>query len=287
MGVDLPLSTILHAPTTAGLAALIDGPPEQRIPLLVQLRPGHEGLPLFVVHALLPLRPLVLRLRTKRPVFGLEERGLEPSADPQTRIRDMAQANVNTIRSVQPHGPYALVGYSFSGLVAFEMARRLAVLGEEVDMLALIDTEVHHACLPAASRWLFLIGLPFRAARSVLSAPRTQLPQHLRTAVRRVAPRVPVAPSHFRHRLGAIDEHAFAAYRPRPYAGSATLFVAAARRARRCNPTAVWRRALQDRLAVEHIPGAHHHVGSEPTVSVLAERMSAHLESRGAEGSSD
>jgi acetoacetyl-CoA synthetase len=287
MGVDLPPSTILHAPTTAALAALIDGPPERRVPSVVQLRPGHEGLPLFVVNALLPLRPVVLRLRTNRPILGLEERGMEPREDPETRIEYMAQTFVDTIRSVQPHGPYALVGYSFSGLVAFEMARRLTMLGEEVDTLALIDPEVHHSCLSPASRWMFLIGLPFRAARSVLSAPRTQLPLQLRTAVRRVARRqVAGGPSPLQRRFQAIDQQAFAAYRPGPYAGRATLFVAERRRARRCDPTSVWRRVLQDRVVVEYIPGAHDQVAGEPNVQVLVDRLTADLENRRAGGSS-
>jgi acetoacetyl-CoA synthetase len=279
LGVDLPLSAILQAPTTTALAALIDGPAEQRVRPVLPLRPGDDGLPVFVVNALLPLHPLVVRLKTNRPVFGLEERRLEPGEDPNNRVADIAQAYVDTIRSLQPHGPYALVGYSFSGLVAFEMARRLATLGEEVDTLALIDSELHHSCLPPASRWLFLVGLPFRVARSVLSAPRTQLPLYLRRVTRRVLPRGQVAASPFQRRLDA-NEDAFAAYCPEPYAGSATLFVAEARRARRGNPISVWRRVMQDRLTVEFMPGGHEHVATEPTVSLLADRLSAQLKAR-------
>ncbi len=275
MGVDLPLSAILDAPTTAALAALIDGPAEERVRPLVPLRPGDEGPPVFVVNALLPLHPLVARLRTNRPVFGLEERRIEPGQDES--VEDIAKTYVDTIRSEQPHGPYALVGYSFSGLVAFEMARHLATLREEVDTLVLIDSEVHHACLPTVSRWLFLAGLPFRAARSVLSAPRTQVPGHLRDAAPGVVSRGRVAPTPFERRKAA-NEEAFAAYRPGPYSGSATLFVAEARRARRGNPLSVWRGIMGERLTVEYMPGAHDHVAGEPTLSVLADRLSAQLD---------
>ncbi|HAL82003.1 MAG TPA: hypothetical protein DCO83_07035 [Mucilaginibacter sp.] len=37
-----------------------------------------------------------------------------------------------------PDGPYALSGYSFGGIIAFEMARQLEALGKEVKMLATI-----------------------------------------------------------------------------------------------------------------------------------------------------
>ncbi|MDX6672856.1 MAG: acetoacetyl-CoA synthetase, partial [Solirubrobacteraceae bacterium] len=228
LGVDLPVSTLLRASTTAALAAVIDGPAAERFPSLQPLRPGTGGSPLFVVHALhgdvLFFRPLALRMSTDRPVYGLQARGLDPREQPQTRIEDMAETYVETIRSVQPHGPYALAGYSFGGLVAFEMARRLSVLGEDVDMLELIEARVHHNCLPTHLRRRFLAGLPFRVLRTALFGPRSHPPQYLRKAVLRVAPWAPIAPpapvwGPLPPRLGELEPiswQAFNAYRPGP-----------------------------------------------------------------------
>lgn len=292
MGVDLPLSTLLRAPTPAALAAIIDGPEGERFPSLVALRPGIEGPPLFVVHALhgdvLFFRPLALRLRTERPVYGLQARGLDPRQEPQTRIEDMAETYVDTIRSVQPHGPYALAGYSFGGLVAFEMARRLADLGEQVDALELIEARVHHDCLPPRPRRRFLVGLPFRLLRTALFGPRTRPPQYLRKAVLRVAPWVPIAPPEpvwgpLPQRLRELEPvswKAFNGYRPGPYAGSATLFLGEFCGPTQCDPVPVWRRVLRDGLTVERIPGGHTEVVSEPAIDVLADRLTAHLEAR-------
>ncbi len=146
MGVDLPLSTLVRAQTTADLATVIDSPAEDRVPSIVLLRPGTAERPLFLVHSIsgdvLQLRPLALRLDTDRPVYGIQALGLDPRETPQTRVEEMAAGYVQTLRSVQPGGPYALGGHSFGGLVAFEMARILTGQGERVDWLGLIDAQV-------------------------------------------------------------------------------------------------------------------------------------------------
>ena len=45
------------------------------------------------------------------------------------------------MRKVRPHGPYLLCGYSFGGVVAYEMACQILAAGEEVEFLGLVDTE--------------------------------------------------------------------------------------------------------------------------------------------------
>jgi acetoacetyl-CoA synthetase len=294
IGVDLPVSTLLRAETTAAMAAVIDGPPGDRFPSLQPLRPGTRGSPLFVVHALhgdvLFFLPVALRMSTDRPVYGLQARGLDPREEPQTRIEDMAESYVETIREVQPHGPYALAGYSFGGLVAFEMARRLTMLGEDVDMLELIEARVHHDCLPPPLRRRFLAGLPLRVLRTALFGPSSHPPQYLRKAVLKVAPWAPIAPpapvwGPLPPRLGELEPtswQAFNAYRPGAYAGSARLYLAEFCGPTQCDPIPVWERVVQDGLTIEQIPGGHTDVVSEPTASVLAERLAAHLESRAA-----
>jgi thioesterase domain-containing protein len=55
-------------------------------------------------------------------------------------VEEAAECYVNEIMKLHPHGPYNLVGGCFGGLVVFEMARRLRLLGEPVGVVALIDT---------------------------------------------------------------------------------------------------------------------------------------------------
>ena len=57
-----------------------------------------------------------------------------------TRVEDMAAVYLAEIRKIQPSGPYHLVGYSFGGVVAYEMVRQLKSSGEQVGVIGLIDT---------------------------------------------------------------------------------------------------------------------------------------------------
>ncbi|MFI0263704.1 alpha/beta fold hydrolase [Streptomyces sp. NPDC017056] len=63
----------------------------------------------------------------------------EPGARPAT-VADMAADYLEQIRTVQPAGPYHLLGWSFGGAVAHAMATRLQEQGEQVALLALLDS---------------------------------------------------------------------------------------------------------------------------------------------------
>jgi acetoacetyl-CoA synthetase len=282
MGVELPLSTLVYAQTTEELAAVIDGPGGLSVPPLVLLRPGTEGLPLFITHGIsgdiLQLRTLALRLRTDRPVFGIQARGLNPGEQPHARVEEMADAYVDTIRSIQPRGPYFLVGHSFGGLIAFEMARRLTDMGERVELLGLVDASFHHRCLPLPSRLVFLASRHLRYVRAGLDPPETRLSRYLRRISRRPAPPPPepVMPPVHRY-VDQLGWEAFRAYRPAPYDGSAVLFFAEVRDPELFNPLPVWTRLVRGGLTVENISGGHVDAIAEPHVRVLAERLDAHL----------
>jgi thioesterase domain-containing protein len=60
-------------------------------------------------------------------------------------IEAMAASYIDAIRKVQPQGPYQLLGWSFGGIVAYEMANQLRHAGENIALLALLDTSIPHA----------------------------------------------------------------------------------------------------------------------------------------------
>src|SRR5689334_25000388 len=79
----------------------------------------------------------------------------------------MAETYLDSIRKIQPNGPYSLAGYSFGGLVAFEMACRLRSAGETVALLALLETDLHHRFLPLPHKLAYAGVLAARVVRKL------------------------------------------------------------------------------------------------------------------------
>ena len=87
-------------------------------------RPGHNG-------DVFCYRPLADHLDERRPLYGIEPKGLDGSPVPGT-IEEMAAYEVEQIRAFQPEGPYFLAGYCAGGSITFETARQLSDSGAEV-----------------------------------------------------------------------------------------------------------------------------------------------------------
>ncbi len=155
-GRQLPITTIYDAPTVAELAALMDSEAAPRFSPLVPLKDGDGTAPFYIVHGIggtvIELAALGKLIRTKGPVYAVQARGLDGIEPPFTSIAAMAEYYLETIRQIQPAGPYLLGGYSFGGLVAFEMARLLERAHELVAQLVMIDAYAHPQTWPLKSR---------------------------------------------------------------------------------------------------------------------------------------
>jgi acetoacetyl-CoA synthetase len=142
-GREMPPVTIYQAPTIAALANLLEQPNTPKFPPLVLLKSGTDQPPIFLAHGLggtaMDFYQIVKHIRTERPIYGMQARGIDGADAPFDRIEDMAQFHLDAIREIQPHGPYLLIGYSLGGLVALEMAQRLLKKRESVGLLAMID----------------------------------------------------------------------------------------------------------------------------------------------------
>lgn len=138
LGIDVPPSTLVEAPTVAQLATLLELD-AGTWPTVVPIRPEGDLTPLVVVHAIegeVFFAALIARdLAPDRPVLGIRA-----SATAQDEsIEQMATRYVEALRAARPSGPYALYGYSFGSYVALEMARSLVAAGEVVEALVLGD----------------------------------------------------------------------------------------------------------------------------------------------------
>ena len=143
---NLPLSTLFQGATIEELASILRQQGEiQQWSSLVGIQTKGSKPPFFCVHPIggnvLCYADLAHHLGNEQPFYGLQARGITGKQKPRISIEDMATDYLESIRSVQPQGPYYLGGWSFGGLVAFEMAQQFQSLGEQVALLALIDTQ--------------------------------------------------------------------------------------------------------------------------------------------------
>ncbi len=300
--VDFPISVLFEAPTIAACAAMIEeriGPaedapkaPPRRFTHLVAMheREGGPCRPFFLVAGMfgnvLNLRHLAQLLGGYRPFYGLQARGLYGDQPPHTTLPDAAADYIAELRQVQPHGPYLIGGFSGGGLTAWEMTRQLEDAGQEVSLLALLDTPL--PVRPALSR---ADKAAIKMAEFRRKGPAYALEWlRARQAWRAAEAAGPVAQGdHAFHNvvIEAAFRAAIATYQLPPRKGRTTLFrppldrhwqVTGGRFVTRAkeyvfadNDLTRFAPALQ----VIEVPGDHDGMVLEPNVRVLAARMRA------------
>ncbi|MFD8827562.1 amino acid adenylation domain-containing protein, partial [Streptomyces sp. NPDC059605] len=156
LGAEMSVVSIFEAPTVAALAVrLAETDGAGPLSRLLPLRSGGTGAPLFCVHPLgglsWPYAGLAEHLPAEVGLYGLQAAGLgEDEPLPET-VEEMAADYVAHIRTVQPEGPYRLLGWSLGGRVAHAMAGQLEAAGQEVELLALLDAYPRTEAEPSAS----------------------------------------------------------------------------------------------------------------------------------------
>jgi amino acid adenylation domain-containing protein len=147
-GNRLPLAGLLKHPTIKKFAAYMDRE-SFTWDSLVPLKTQGTKPPLYIIHGanhqVLIFDALAKYLDKDQPVYGLQSRGLDGYTEPHDSIDDMAADYIEEIVASNPDGPYALAGFSYGGIVAYEMARQLKAQGKEVTILAQFDTYIYPA----------------------------------------------------------------------------------------------------------------------------------------------
>jgi acyl transferase domain-containing protein len=112
--------------------------------ILIPLQEKGDKAPIFAVPGAggnaLSMQQLSHALGNRQPFYCLEPVGLDGYATPMASVDAIAEFNILALQSVQPKGPYRLLGYSNGGIVAFEMARKLLDRGEKVASLTMLDS---------------------------------------------------------------------------------------------------------------------------------------------------
>ncbi|WP_243729356.1 non-ribosomal peptide synthetase [Paludibacterium purpuratum] len=149
-GVSLPILAILTHPTVRALAACViagGAPNIAEYDPIVALQTSGDKTPLFCVHPgvgeVLVFVSLAQYFVNERPFYALRARGFNEGESYFTDFDEMVSTYVAAIRARQPHGPYAIAGYSYGGAVAFEIAKVLEAAGERVDFVGIFNLPPH------------------------------------------------------------------------------------------------------------------------------------------------
>jgi thioesterase domain-containing protein/acyl carrier protein len=296
-GVALPLSSLFKDGTIRNQARLLTEEPSARAwTPIVPLKPTGTRPPFFLVHGIggevLSFQALAKNIGPDQPVFGIQANTQEGPGF-FTTVEDIAAIYLRAMRTHAPRGPYRLGGYSSGAIVAFEMARALRTMGEEVSALLILDGTVPNARPPRASllqAWRFLANVAYWVVDDeFFSLSRRDQLVRLKGKLRAMAGPVVQATRNgggpqvdIRDRLGlwrmpkesaaSLEAHfnMINAYRPHSYPGKITVLRARAHALLASPPPDLgWGALARDGVRVMTVPGDHDSILKEPHVRVL------------------
>ncbi len=289
-GVRLPLAVLFQEPTLSGLARAISQRTASGGSPLIALRDASHEPPFFCVHpaggGVLCYAELARHLGPDRPFYALEARGYEGDQLPHDELPAMAADYLTAIRERCGESPRWLAGWSFGGVVAFEMARQLRRESQEAPGLILIDSPAPGLVTPDRDEAELLgdfarhLGLDaaanLRGPQALGRIHQLGLDEGLWSA------EVDLARIERYFRLYRANLTALERYSPRPYDCRMTLFRAQEDLGGNSEPTAGWD-SFADEVEVRIVPGDHFTMMKEPRVRALAEQLRRYLE-RGGSG---
>jgi thioesterase domain-containing protein/aryl carrier-like protein len=145
-GLIMDLRQVFDAATLKDLAAVVTPDLHGVVTrtTLVPVRASGTRRPLFCLHegfgSVLAYERLARFLDPDVPIYSVEAEALHEDPPIYRSVPEMARNYLAQIATVQPVGPYRLMGWSGGGLIAYEIANQLLVRGETVEFLGMIDT---------------------------------------------------------------------------------------------------------------------------------------------------
>lgn len=309
-GRQLLARDVFAHPTPSALATRLEAvaPATERTPLIAMARGDGSRPPLYFPPGLLGdgviHQAFGHALPAGQAVSAFQE---DPDSPLDASMQAMAARLCAVVNDTQPDGPLSLAGYSFSGLLAYEMARQLRAAGREIAVLAILDTGPDQAEDPSLSGratqlWSALANLPRWIAEDVVRAGDWRLPLRWARSARKLlrgvgrtdpvqaAAAVPQAddlfdvagwPAALRRR---VDHHLrlIETFEYQPYDGEIVLLRARVRPLLHAHSRDLGWTAIAARVRVIDVPGNHVTMTQEPHVRDVAAKLRDVLESAAA-----
>jgi len=262
-GKRLPLNSLFQAPTVAAFAKLVHSKDAASgLKNLAALQPEGTRTAFFCVHGDELNHHIMRHLGKDQPFFAFFHQGENGQRFEHFTVEDIAAHYMHELLTLQPEGPFLLAGYSFGGIVAYEMAQQLTKAGHEVPFLALFD-------MPAPE--LFVQSM--RSERKLHEPVRDVV---VRWLAKRAFAKGRIRSPRLQHYY-IIDNYnkAIQAYRPKPYGGPVTVFKASGT----TGPDDLgWAKLVTGPLETRVLPGDHYSLIREPGAARLVKELGAAID---------
>lgn len=283
-GLELPLATLFYAPTVRTMAGIIRDSGVQAAAPVVSIQPNGTKPAIYCIGPgngeLLLFRQLSLELGQDQPIYGLQPFSL---VDRLTTVETVAAAYIEQLQESGEPRPFCLLGYSFGGLVAVEMARQLRKNGARPPLVALLDahypagSKAREAWKDRIRRYRFHVNQVVHGARGLY-----HLVERLQARSSRVIHKVSTTIGIDVPKTGSdIFGRQFLAsesYRAKPYPGSVILFKAESRpEFFGDDPALGWGKILPH-LRIEALPGDHETITGVMSLKTVAQKLAGILE---------
>jgi aspartate racemase len=266
---------------------------------LVPIQPSGNKTPLFGIHVLgkgcKTYRSLANHLGVEQPIYGLNYGLAVQNSDgklsPLLKVEELAAHYIQEMQTLQPEGPYFLAGYSFGGLIAFEMAQQLYKQGQKVALLVLFDT-FHKTSVKRIS-WnkraydhldnVLKNGFDYLLQKIIGKIKWTSNQLNRKRQSREIKLYIVSRITVSAEEANTLEQHAnkiaSSNYVPQTYPGKVTLFKAKitsdriAHEGWYVDPSLGWEELVGSGLEVYEISADHHSMFREPHVQVLVDKL--------------
>jgi thioesterase domain-containing protein len=279
--LELPLATLFHAPTIRTMAGVIRDSGVQAAAPIVPIQTNGTKPAIFCIGALngevILFRRLALELGPDQPLYGLQPFSL---LDRLSTVETLAGSYIEQLRQWGEHRPFCLLGYSFGGLVAVEMARQLREAGTQPPLVALIDASYLAGC-KAHEPWRDRVRRYRHHVHQIVHGERgfyhlaDRIRANLVRKIHKVSTTLGVEAPRIASDIAGRQLLAAESYRAKPYPGPVCLFKAESQPEFFGGDQDLgWGEVLTD-LRIEEIPGDHTTIKTGINLQILAQKLTA------------